>query len=342
MRDLNTLSQLFAAIYITLAVDIQFFQRFWSQAYYHTVTDLISKYKFKNSTRLQDELTLDIKSQASTWEASSRKRGVLMFGFCFAVLVYASFEMPVGLGYSLEYIRLIPFSFFTLVVALCSHKLLKSWLTAIITGIVLLCLLSFPYQEHLASAFPQVTSCIVIEHAKIIVICTLGLPILWQLFSNWLYSNVYKRYLIELLNKEANDYNATLTAMKEKDSQKLPSAYMGVMASLQISKETNDDIQITEINKVLSNRLKYACKYPNFRTLLKYIPKKEIDITPINDEGLKDRLDFNEPVINAVNASKSSNPSPSANKIKSTRSPKTMLQQKKEATCMKQPMPRGK
>ena len=37
-----------------------------------------------------------------------------------------------------------------------------------------------------------------------------------------------------------------------------------VIASLQISGETDEDVQITEINNVLNQRLKEACKYPNF------------------------------------------------------------------------------
>lgn len=96
MNDLDTITQLFAAIYITLAVDIQFFQRFWSQTYYHTVTKIIDKYNFNKSSKLQQELLSDIKQQATSWETSSRKRGILMFGFCLAVLIYATFETPTG------------------------------------------------------------------------------------------------------------------------------------------------------------------------------------------------------------------------------------------------------
>ncbi len=52
MNELDTITQLFAAIYVTLAVDIQFFQRFWSQTYYRTVTKIVAKYNFSKSTKL--------------------------------------------------------------------------------------------------------------------------------------------------------------------------------------------------------------------------------------------------------------------------------------------------
>lgn len=292
MNEIETITQLFAAIYITLAVDIQFFQRFWSQTYYHTVTKIIDKYNFSNSTRLQKELMSDIRHQAVKWEKSSRKRGILMFCFCFIVLVYASFELPIDKDETHGYIRMIPFSFFTFVVALFSHRLLKSWWITFITGVFLLCILLFPYQK----CFVNTCSPIIMKYcdvglAKGFIICTLVFPILWQLFSNWLYSTIYTKYLVRLLNKESDDYKATIIAKRERNKTKLPTSYTSVMASLHISGET-------EINNVLNERLKIACKYPKFCTLLRYIHQKDENIRPIN-EKLKVRLNYNEHVNNS-------------------------------------------
>lgn len=306
MNDLDTITQLFAAIYITLAVDIQFFQRFWSQTYYHTVTKIIDKYNFNKSSKLQQELLSDIKQQATSWETSSRKRGILMFGFCLAVLIYATFETPTGSNDT--YIRVILFSLFTFIVALFSHKLLSSLISSIIIGLILVCLLLIPYQGAFIKHFPNLLNIANVEFAKIIIISTLGIPILWQLFSNWLYSTIYTKYLIKLLNKEADDYKATIIAKRERDSSKLPESYKSVMASLQIAGETNEDVQVTEINNVLNQRLKEACKYPSFYTLLKSISQKEEDISPINEEELKDKLNYNEPVSNRPLTRNSSNP----------------------------------
>lgn len=307
MNDLDTITQLFAAIYITLAVDIQFFQRFWSQTYYRTVTKIVAKYNFSKSTKLQKELLSDIKQQATTWETSSRKRGILMFCYCLIVLIYATFETPTDSDGTYEYIRVILFSFFTFIVALFSHKLLSSWLSSLIIGGLLLCLLLISYQETFIKHFPNALNIANVELTKVIIICTLGTPILWQLFSNWLYSAVYTKYLVKLLNKEAGDYKATIIAKRERDSSKLPESYQSVMASLQISGETDEDVQITEINNVLNQRLKKACKYPSFCTLLKNISQKGEDISPIDDDELKGRLNYNEPVTDRPQTNNSSN-----------------------------------
>lgn len=311
MNDLDTITQLFAAIYITLAVDIQFFQRFWSQTYYHTVTKTITRYNFNKSSKLQKELLSDIKQQANSWETSSRKRGILMFCFCLTVLIYASFETSTGNDDTHGHIRMIPLSFFTLIAALFSHKLLSSWIASLITGVILLSLLLIPYQEIFMKYFAGTMSLVNINFTKVIIICTLGLPILWQLFSNWLYSTIYAKHLVRLLNKEADDYKATIIAKRERDTSKLPESYMSVMASLHISGETNEDVQITEINNVLNQRLKEACKYPTLFTLLKSIRQERENISPINDEELKDRLNYNEPVNNNPPIGSSSNPSQS-------------------------------
>lgn len=327
MNDLDTITQLFAAIYITLAVDIQFFQRFWSQTYYRTVTKIIVRYNFSKSTKLQQELLSDIKQQATTLEASSRKRGILMFCFCFMVLICASFENLADSDNTYGYIRMILFSFFTFIVALFCHKLLSSWKGLLITGVILLCLLLIPYQETFIKHFPNTINIINVEFTKVIIICTLSIPILWQLFSNWLYSTVYTKYLVKLLNKEAGDYKATIMAKREKDKSKLPNSYIDVIASLQISGETNEDVQITEINNVLSQRLKEACKYPSFCALLKNISQKGEDISPINEEELKDRLNYNEPVNNRPPANNSSNPPQNLNNIKGRSPLKTVSRQ---------------
>ena len=172
----------------------------------------------------------------------------------------------------------------------------------------MVCLLLIPYQGAFIKHFPNLLNIANVEFAKIIIISTLGIPILWQLFSNWLYSTIYTKYLIKLLNKEADDYKATIIAKRERDSSKLPESYKSVMASLQIAGETNEDVQVTEINNVLNQRLKEACKYPSFYTLLKSISQKEEDISPINEEELKDKLNYNEPVSNRPLTRNSSNP----------------------------------
>lgn len=326
MNDLDTITQLFAAIYITLAVDIQFFQRFWSQTYYRTVTEIIDKYNFNKSTKLQQKLLSDIRKQAISWETSSRKRGILMFCYCLIVLIYATFETPTDSDGTHEYIRVILFSFFTFIVALFSHKLLNSWLSSLITGGLLLCLLLIAYQETFIKHFPNALNIANVELTKIIILCTLGTPILWQLFSNWLYSTVYTKYLVKLLNKEADDYKATIIAKRERDSSKLPESYKSVMASLHISGETDEDVQITEINNVLNQRLKKACKYPSFFTLLKNISQKGEDISPIDEDELRGRLNYNEPVTNRPPTNNSSNPS--QNPDRNTHSQKSLLRQR--------------
>lgn len=326
MNDLNTITQLFAAIYVTLAVDIQFFQRFWSQTYYRTVTKIVAKYNFSKSTKLQKELLSDIKQQATTWETSSRKRGILMFCFCLIVIIYASFETHTDCEKAYGYVRMILFSFCTLIAILFSHKLLNSWRCSLITGLILLCLLLIPYKAIFTKYFLNAQNIIDVEFTKIIIICTLGIPILWQLFSNWLYSAVYTKYLVKLLNKEACDYKATIIAKRERDSSKLPESYKSVIASLQISGETDEDIQITEINNVLNQRLKEACKYPSFFTLLKNISQNVEDVLLIDDDELKGRLNYNEPVNNRPPTNNPSNTSQNQNR--NTHSQKSVLRQR--------------
>lgn len=148
---------------------------------------------------------------------------------------------------------------------------------------------------------------------------------------------VYRRltYLVKLLNKEASDYKATIIAKRERDSSKLLEFYKSVIASLQISGETNEDVQITEINRVLNQRLKDACEYPSFCTLLKSIKQKGEDISPINDEELKDRLNYNEPVNNRPLTNNTPNSSQNPSSIRNTSLHKSVSQQRRETSGKK-------
>lgn len=87
IQDIDTIVQLFAAIYLTLSIDVQFIQRFWSQSYLRTIDDIIDNYKFWSNAKAKDDFMSQITQDASGLEDSSRQRGAFMFVFCLVILI---------------------------------------------------------------------------------------------------------------------------------------------------------------------------------------------------------------------------------------------------------------
>ena len=293
ISDLDTIVQLFAAIYTTLAIDIQFFQRFWSQAYYHTVTQIVKEYGFCNSSKHQNAFEIHIKENADLLEKNSRKRGVFMFLFCLILLIYSAFEE------SEDYLHISFFSIFSLLIVPFCHYLLKKWNYIILLLLVLLFILIIPYQTSLEGYIPIIKNLSNVTFTKTIIIVTLIYPITWQLFSNWLYSIIYQKYLVEILNKEADDYQAAFKAISSGKRELLPDTYESTIVSIHFQDDNSADMPITELNKTLDNRLKEACKQPHFMTLIRYIRKKANEIKPIKDDDLLVK-DINNSVVTEI------------------------------------------
>lgn len=130
---------------------------------------------------------------------------------------------------------------------------------------------------------------------KICIILVLILPIIWQLFINWLYSEVYQRYLIRLLNKEADLYSKFWNAYSTHDQDGIPSEYNGVIIAAFMNGQSGD-LQVTDTIHSLYKRLLPVCTRPRVRELLCNIWRKCEEIRPIDVENLNNLPDIDEQV----------------------------------------------
>ena len=300
MSELDTFVQLFAAFYVTLSVENQIFRQFWTPAYYKTVINLMPQYGFRNSSRFHQQFIDRIQELSHDLETESRKKGACMLMVCIVLLGYSIFfpedsETPV-----FHYLSLTTYAILSLVGIICSHYWFKRWRYVVLYGLFSLFLAiifffffkkwlySIDTQESYKELWEVVT--------KTCIILVLILPIVWQLFINWLYSEVYQRHLISLLNTEADLYRRFWKAYFKGEQSGIPDAYKDVLLAAFMN-GTSLDLKVTEITRTLYERLLKACNRPRIRELLCYVGKTCEGIKSIDNElELHDLQDIDEQV----------------------------------------------
>lgn len=299
MRELDTFVQLFAAFYVTLSVENQIFRQFWTPAYYKTIVNLLPQYGFRYSTRFQRQFTEKIQELSRNLEIESRKKGTCMLLVCIVLLgcfIFLSDSTTISISQSLS---LIVYVLATLTGIIFSHFWFRRWRCVAIHGILSLLIAIATGGIYWKWFYPiDILEChkeFLENLAKISIILVLVLPIIWQLFINWLYSEVYQRHLIRLLNKEADLYSKFWDAYSSHDQDGIPSEYNGVIVAA-FMKSQSGDLQVTDTIHTLYNRLLTVCARPRVRELLCHIWRKCDEIRPIDVENLNNLPDADEQV----------------------------------------------
>lgn len=253
-------------------------------AYSKTIGDLIPKYGFRNSSRFHQQFTERIQTLSRDLEMESRKKGACMLMVCIVLLGCSTFfpkNSEISIGHC---ISLTSYVILSLAGIVCSRYCFKCWRCVVIHGLLSLfaaIILGWIYRkwcypidmlESHKTLWRGVT--------KICIILVLILPIVWQLFINWLYSEVYQRHLIRLLNTEAELYCKFWLAYSKGKQEEIPNEYRDVLLAALM--RGTGDLKVTEIIQTLYDRLLEACSRPRIRKLLGYIGKQCEEIKSIS------------------------------------------------------------
>lgn len=271
ISDFSPLIELFAAIYLTITVDDLLFRRFWTPDYAKKLEKEMEQIKMPAMAKRS---TIEKASCLSSLEENrSRKRGAIMFGLSVILLVVIGFEeyfKPLGdIGQAglLALLVLV-----VLIIYFFDDFLLKSWWSVLISVIIV------PLSIGTAAiALPNISGYEVFakeEHAgyilatRLFLVCSLILPVLWQLFRNWIYTRYYLGYIIGQTKDKAKDYNEALrydhTKQKVKDV-----ALEYHDAVLQVVAAGSGDRQITPFLDILKENLAKIEFVPTIWPLLK-------------------------------------------------------------------------
>ena len=208
ISDFSSLIELFAAIYLTISLDDLLLRRFWTPDYEKTVNTEFASIKMPEIAKRP---IIKTTGEYSAYEEKrSRKRGGLMFGLTVMLLIMIGFnEYFSPLGQFGKATLLIVFLFIELIIYVFDKSCLKSWwsvlcssiLIPVILGITALTLPETDSYKRLAEDSYEVLVLI----AKIFMVATLVLPVIWQLIRNWLYSHYYLNYIADQTRVKAKE-----------------------------------------------------------------------------------------------------------------------------------------
>ena len=256
--NLNTLIQLIAAIYITIALDDVLFNRFWTPNIYKTTISILKKYNLVQPTVYETKFKRDLELRFRTLESITRKRGFFNVSICIFFLIYnALLALP---DFNMQYpfiIYMLTFIFVYAVILFSGFFFKRGWslcLCLVILLIILSCGIKFFNNQNYSS--PTINN--ISESIKILVVVfLLILPILYQLLLTWIYSKGYSQYLQYYIDKEASLYNKAKEALIKHDDTLIPEEYKNCFATTALSR--TQDIQLTRIDEHLYDKLKKIC-----------------------------------------------------------------------------------
>lgn len=299
IAELNTFVQYFAALYFTICIDTIVTRRFWSSNYYQQVTDTIGLYNFKQSKNIKRKIDNKVKQKADSLRNQATKRGVFMLLVCIAIMLFAAFES--------DYNNPVYYAIFTYVLLLyCiimifSKCVLKNWIVMIllfmvpvVAFLVLSPIISSKYMLNDNGVTPLPNILTVGRWSKELTCLLLIVPILYQLFINWLYSNAYLRHIHCELKKEYERYEKTNLAIEKGDSSLADPIYNEIFAKPFFSGGGKDTV-ITEFNEAVVKRIIEACEPPkSIKMISSYWKNRKVELpqTPVlEDLDLEDEDD---------------------------------------------------
>ena len=265
IAQLSSFVEFFSAVYVTMSLDNTFCKDFWTPDYNKDIERIFNKYPFKDSLIYKNLLDSTV-SIAVRVQNSSRKKGGFMLAFCIFLLIYIGLENPQiadSLYYRLplSYICGIVFIF----IIFFQKFLFRKWKNVFL----LIVLLAFAFWM-LDSCYSLSSDAEIISRAdkfsirgikfeislanldQYILIATLIFPILHQLFSNWIYSRIYKKYLETGLAEEYKLYSESKDGIEQHDKSMVAKVYL---TAFNDSYFNNGDRNVTSLNNVLYERL---------------------------------------------------------------------------------------
>lgn len=286
ISELSSYIELFAAVYLTISLDDMLLKRFWTPDY---KKEMESAFSNINMPELAKKQVFEKAQEISTIEEKrSRKRGVIMFCLSVLLLTIVGFESSISTIYGscTEVLLTISLIVLSVLLFLLDGCFLKTgW--NVISQVILLPLLSL-LSCYILGKITVLNESINNNSTfwefmvKSLIYLSLLIPVLWQLFRNWIYTKFYLLYIVEQTSIKADEYNYAINYDQSKGDKmtKVSKLYMNFVAE-KIA-QGNQDRPITEFYKTLLNDLITVDYLPNSIPLIIYSRKMHRKYFPSN------------------------------------------------------------
>lgn len=254
IANFSSFIEFLAAIYVTMCLDNQICRNFWTPDYFDSMKTILGGYDFEGSSNLFQKLQDEIRNIYGRISNLSQKKGGFMLGFCVWLLILIGLEENVK-DVLWGYIPFLLSCFYVFIIVFFSKFILYKWKFVILSllGLFATFVISYIYANQIYIWVNSITPKL-LELKCFVFIIVLLLPILHQLWVNWIYSSVYKGYLKEQVKLEYDKYKRSKEGIERRKKDMIDSEYLEAWND-QYFKNEDSDQSLTIFNRVLYSRL---------------------------------------------------------------------------------------
>lgn len=249
--NFSSFIEFLAAVYVSMTLNNDICRRFWTPNYTSKFREALNSYNFEGSSKFFDGIVEDVDNHHKHIEDLSQKKGAIMLVLCIVALIIIGFEESLdinGLAVGF-YIS----SFLSIITLTFSNFFLKKWRWVVcsISGILLFSFLGYSFSTELISYTQHLK--FLFEIRRIVLVIFLLIPIIYQLFINWLHSSIYNRHLNAIFSKEYDDYAKAKSGLANHNVALVSRDYREAIGSSLIRKDEQDSVNV--LADVLKSRL---------------------------------------------------------------------------------------
>lgn len=257
IASFSSLIEFFSAVYVTMTINSDFCENFWTPQYYKEMDSLLKTYKFSTSSVSNSELVNSVKSTYEKIQGYAKRKGAVMLLFCILTLVYIGFENDTN-SYELALNHYNPLFYSQLIVTIIiclSNWLLRTWRWVAFWGVIII---AFYIAIKITPLGVYCKNDLLIwgySSSKYILLGMLTFPILYQMILFWEFSSIYKGYLKGKVKEEYDKYRKSLHGIENGKKDEVDPDYKSVYVDYKIENKGAEDNSLEPLNKHLYERL---------------------------------------------------------------------------------------
>lgn len=269
ISNFSSFVELFAAIYVTMAVNNDFCSNFWTPQYYKDMKALLNIYHFNGSSSMHDKLLAEIKLKYNIVQENAHHRGFILLILCIFYLIFMGFETEENSMLVEHYVPLLYCTVLVGCAVILSNVVLKNWRR--VMSFVVICMVVYIMlkSNNLYQINTLMLSGFLYKYKSFLMIAVILLPVVYQIYIYWLYSSIYKGYLKYHVKIEYDRFRDSMEGIKNKEKGKVNKIYLDVWTDTNFS--SDEDPTLTPFYNKLNEQLLYVASPTHFQLLLSWL-----------------------------------------------------------------------
>lgn len=182
ISNFSSFVELFAAIYVTMAVNNDFCSNFWTPQYYKEMDSLLNKYDFAGSSSIHNRLMSEIKLKYENVQNRAHYRGFIVLMLCIFYLIFIGYEDETNSNLVQQYIPILSCTLLVGLTLVFSNFVLKNWKCTVLCVVFYALTYAFLKIVHFDLLETNICVVTIFKNKPILLILIILLPIIHQLY----------------------------------------------------------------------------------------------------------------------------------------------------------------